>query len=314
MKEGKPEIKEIARNIFQLRVPVPVSVEHVNLFLFTGAVPTLLDCGTNVGQSIQAILDMCEQVGVPKLEQVILSHWHVDHAGAAVALAQTGARVLISARDYKEWQEFTQPDYVKNMQNTIYNEWGLPAESYPLMQEVYLAFRRYTESPPPVAYINAAEQLQAGDYHLQPIETPGHTPGHFSFYLAELGMLFTGDQLLPNEIAYPGVWLEQNKAVSGLPAFQASLQRLEQLSATVYFPAHGDYAPNPAARCRAVQALIAQQAAAHIPAASVFAGANRLVRHKPNPGILYLQMHYIYGWETLVKLQNSLTPQPIRDS
>jgi len=49
------EIKEVAKNVFMLKVPVPIHVDAVNLYLFAGKVPTLLDTGTNTPGVIEAV-------------------------------------------------------------------------------------------------------------------------------------------------------------------------------------------------------------------------------------------------------------------
>jgi len=52
----------------------------------------------------------------------------------------------------------------------------------------------------PTRWLHDGEQLQLGELTLQVIHTPGHTPGHLSFYCAEGATVFVGDVLFQGSI------------------------------------------------------------------------------------------------------------------
>ena len=55
--------------------------------------------------------------------------------------------------------------------------------------------------------LSEGESLNFGSIHLGVLETPGHTPGHVSFHLSEVGAIFVGDTLFAGSIGrtdFPG--------------------------------------------------------------------------------------------------------------
>ncbi len=300
------ELKEIGPDIFSLKVSVPLNVESVNLYVFRGEVPTLLDAGTNTSEVYEDIRAGLKQLGIKHLEQVIATHWHVDHAGGTDNLAKEGARILIGARDYEEWSGFARGETFDMFRQWAEIEWGVPREEISTMLKVYDRLRQITSLPDEVGEIRAGEVLRAGNARLKAILTPGHTAGHLSFYEEENNVLFSGDMLLPDQVPYPGIWLENGHVVSGLPSYMNSLDVLERLAPEEYFPAHGRLQGKPAIRCQEVRAQILKQVERFTPQATVYEGALQLSKGKINPGAMFIQLHYVYGWEKIKRGLGSL--------
>lgn len=294
------DIKEVAENVFMLNVQVPINVESVNLYLFAGEVPTLLDSGTNTPGVIEAVHEGMKKVGIKKLDQVVVTHWHVDHAGAADTFAKEGARIIAGYRDYQEWASFVAGDGFGQFSKWAIEEWEVPEREISTMIEIYKGFRRLTALPEKVDLIEPGQVVRMGDDSLQAISTPGHTAGHLSFYNEKDRVLFSGDMLLPDEIPYPGIWQDGALAVSGLPSYMESLDRVEALQALRYLPAHGAPSENPVARCQEVRAQLYHQLDKHRPAETVYLSASNLGQ-KIHPGVLFMKLHYAYGWEQLKK-------------
>lgn len=298
------ELREIAPDIFLLKIPLPLSVNHVNVYIFRGRIPTLLDTGTNTPEVLGMIQTALKQLGIKKLEQVLTTHWHVDHAGGALALAQQGARVYIGAQDYSEWQSFAKGETFELFRDWAGQEWEAPTDIIEGMIKIYDKLRRMTAWPEGVEKLEPLQTIQAGNYVLQSILTPGHTVGHLAFYEETQRMLFSGDMLLPDQVPYPGIWLEEGKVTSGLPSHLQSLSTMEKLKAREYYPAHGDPQANPEVRCQEVRDQIFRQVERYDPTVSVYEGALHLGQGKVNPGVLFMQLHYVYGWKKLYELEN----------
>lgn len=295
------EIKEVAQNVFMLKVPVPINVAAVNLYLFAGEVPTLLDAGTNTPGVIEAVHEGMKKVGIKQLEQVLITHWHVDHAGAAGTFAKEGARIIVGSRDYQEWASFVGGEGFNQFNRWATEEWEVPEKEISSMITLYKGFHRLTALPEKVDLIEPGKYVLAGNDRLRAILTPGHTAGHLSFFDEKDRVLFSGDMLLPDEIPYPGIWQENGHAVSGLPSYLESLDVVEALEAHTYFPAHGAPSNNPVARCQEIRKQLFHQLDKHRPAKTVYLSASNVGNQKFNSGVLFLKLHYIYGWEQLKK-------------
>lgn len=295
------DIKEVAHNVYMLRMPVPINVDAVNLYLFPGEVPTLLDAGTNTPEVIEAVHEGMKQLGIKKLEQVLVSHWHVDHAGAANTFAREGARVLVGSRDYQEWASFVQGQAFYRLNEWATREWGVPEDEIPGMLKISKKLQYLTALPEQVSLIEPDQTVIAGDMKLSAIFTPGHTAGHLSFYNEEDGVFFSGDMLLPDEIPYPGIWEEEGIVVSGMPSYMESLKTIKDLEARVYLPGHGLPSQDLKRRCQEVREQLYLQMTRHRPAESIYLSASNFGQEKIHPGLLFIQLHYVYGWEQLKK-------------
>jgi glyoxylase-like metal-dependent hydrolase (beta-lactamase superfamily II) len=56
-------------------------------------------------------------------------------------------------------------------------------------------------------WLREGDQVQVGRLCLEVLETPGHTPGHVSYYLSEADLIFVGDTLFAGSIGrtdFPG--------------------------------------------------------------------------------------------------------------
>jgi glyoxylase-like metal-dependent hydrolase (beta-lactamase superfamily II) len=77
------------------------------------------------------------------------------------------------------------------------------------------------------------EIISFGETRVQVLHTPGHTPGHLSFYFLDEGVIFTADLDLVKFGPYYG-----DKS-SSIDDTIASLERLADIDADVYLVSHG---------------------------------------------------------------------------
>ncbi|KUO74841.1 MAG: hypothetical protein APF81_20570 [Desulfosporosinus sp. BRH_c37] len=295
------EINEIYPKIFRINLPLPLDVTDVNIYLIAGEVPTLIDAGIKTPLFFEAIKALMKKAGVQQIARILLTHWHVDHSGNTALLAKEGAEIFTSAIDYEEWLAFSKQDSFDTMHEWMTEEWGVPKEKVLTMYDNHCQFQTLFSFPSQVSLIQPDDFVQAGDYRVQVISTPGHTRGHLSYWLEQEKLIFTGDILLPDQIAFPGAWLEGKTRVSGLPAYIRSLKKLESLNGQRYFPAHGAPENDPSARCRVVLDQIRNQIARHVPAEDVYTGASLLGNKKYSSGYLYYRLHHVFGCETVQK-------------
>ena len=143
---------------------------------------TLIDAGMR--GSHRRILGTLRRLGYPPgaLRRILITHADGDHVGAAAALlAATGAAVYASAAEAAALAT-GQP----SRDIILHGGWRL---LYSLVRPLL--------SVPPLA---GAHILREGDHlpalgGLVVIATPGHTPGHLSFYAPTAGVLFAGDSI-----------------------------------------------------------------------------------------------------------------------
>jgi glyoxylase-like metal-dependent hydrolase (beta-lactamase superfamily II) len=142
----------------------------------------LIDAGIAGGH--KRILRAIERLGYEptQLRHILITHADGDHVGGLVPLvAASGARVYASAVEAQALArgQFSRPLRLR----------GLPRFLFWLARPLYR-----------VTPFDAAEVVKEGDIlpglgGLHVIETPGHTPGHLSFFAPASGILFAGDSI-----------------------------------------------------------------------------------------------------------------------
>lgn len=162
------------------------------------------------GGELDKLLKVVEQKGLT-LEQIWLTHAHIDHAGGTAALAQRLNLPIIGPHEGDQFWIDRLAD-----QSRMFN---------------------FPESKPftPTRWLNDGDTVQIGNSTLQVRHCPGHTPGHVVFYSAEAQRAFVGDVLFAGSIGrtdFPGG--DHDTLIDSIR------QRLWPMgNDTVFIPGHG---------------------------------------------------------------------------
>jgi glyoxylase-like metal-dependent hydrolase (beta-lactamase superfamily II) len=180
----------------------------------------LIDCGfAGALPQIEEELER-NKIQPQDISHIMLTHQDHDHIGAAAEFQRKYPNVIIMASE-KEAPYITGSRKSLRLEQAEELQKVLP----PQMQEFGTLFCNHLRSIEPVP-IN--QLLQDGDQlpfggGCEVITTPGHTPGHISFYLSEFDTLIAGDAIaLENGIpviANPQFTLDMELA-------QTSMQKL----------------------------------------------------------------------------------------
>jgi glyoxylase-like metal-dependent hydrolase (beta-lactamase superfamily II) len=127
------------------------------------------------GGDLPRLLDAVKKLGI-KLEQIWLTHAHIDHAGGTAELARLLNLPIIGPHTGDQfWID------------------GLPLQS-----------QRFGFPPSdtftPTRWLHDGDTVQIGHCSLQVRHCPGHTPGHVVFYSEEAQRAFVGDVLFAGSI------------------------------------------------------------------------------------------------------------------
>ena len=161
------------------------------------------------GEEADRLLKAVDELGIEKVDAILVTHTHFDHVGAVAPVAQaTGApvycpelerEVLANIMDYVPWPGFG------------------PFESY--------------EADHTVA---GGDTLELAGMKIEVLFTPGHSPGHVTYAIRDERALFSGDVLFQGSVGrvdLPG---------GDWPTLLSSIQSLvdEFEPETVVYPGH----------------------------------------------------------------------------
>ncbi len=251
-----PEPAEVVRlpgGIGWVRMPLPWALDHINLYLLpeeegpAGLRYALVDTGIRSATTRRLWRRLARRLagaGPERLlTRVLLTHHHPDHLGLAGWFAGQYGLALHASRTcwlyaHALWHQ--KGPQVPDEVIAFFRRAGFREEALEKIRRG--GWGRYREGvarlPIGVHRITPDEPLDLGGARWWPIETAGHAPGHISFYAPALGVLVSGDQLLPeissNVSVYPGEpW------GNPLAEWLVSLARLKALPAdTLVLPAH----------------------------------------------------------------------------
>jgi hydroxyacylglutathione hydrolase len=126
------------------------------------------------GDEAPKLLDAIEALGVT-LEAILLTHTHFDHVGAVAPVARaTGAPVYCPAGEV---------EVLRNVMDFVPWPGFGPFESWE-----------------PEHLVSGGEQLQLAGLTIDVVSTPGHSPAHVTYAVAEHHAIFSGDVLFQGSI------------------------------------------------------------------------------------------------------------------
>jgi glyoxylase-like metal-dependent hydrolase (beta-lactamase superfamily II) len=150
--------------------------------------PVIVDTGPP--GSHRAFLDYLARLGYGPGDVIalVVTHGDWDHAGSLGALQrETGAPAVVPEAEIPLVEG--RVDHATRIQ---LHTWAAR-----LWKPIYRVLTRVVRAPEPVKVdfplLPGADRVPGG---LRPVPTPGHTPGHTSYYDPERGVLFAGDALV----------------------------------------------------------------------------------------------------------------------
>ena len=127
------------------------------------------------GGDLDLLLDGCKKLGVT-LEQIWITHAHIDHAGGTAELAERLKLPIVGPHEDDQF-------WIDGLAQAAAS-YGFPPSC---------AFT-------PTRWLHDGDTVTLGQHTLQVRHCPGHTPGHVVFYSPEIKRAFVGDVLFAGSI------------------------------------------------------------------------------------------------------------------
>ena len=240
-----------------------IRMAYNNVYLVRGAGGSVLvDTGPDYDGAWEALQD---GLANERPAVVVATHGHGDHAGLGERWQAAGVPVALGRDDLRMAAEPGLSDAECESTSGWVEASGAPAE---VVGHAVAGLRRRLNArevargtfPPPGSQPRwptglrfrpySAEIIVKGDQALagglRALTLPGHTPGNMVVVDEAEGLLFSGDQLLPDLTPTPVVQASpapkpgDGWRFRSLPAFRASLARLATMRFRTCYPGHGE--------------------------------------------------------------------------
>jgi glyoxylase-like metal-dependent hydrolase (beta-lactamase superfamily II) len=276
-------VTAIARDLYQVRLPLPFALNHVNCYLLREPDGwSIVDSGlhTEAGEAGWRAAFAELDIAPAQIRRVVLTHFHPDHFGMAGWLQQiSGAPVLLAPREIElAGQVWGKPDDAPDPMVPLFLAHGLPDELVATIAAMVDGLRAATRPHPTLTPLEPGAGLELGGRRFTAIQAPGHSDGQLMLHDADARLILSGDHVLVKITPHIGSWPESEPDPLG--RYLASLEALAGLDVAQALPGHGrtieDW-PGRLAELRAHhEARLNVIGAAVGPAASAYAVATRV--------------------------------------
>jgi glyoxylase-like metal-dependent hydrolase (beta-lactamase superfamily II) len=244
---GSGAAVRIAEGVFWLRMPLGGSLRFINVWLLEdGDGWTVVDTGMRTEATAQAWRRaFADLLGERPVVRVIATHMHPDHVGMAGWICRKwGASLWMSRLEYLTCRLMAADTGREAPQDGVrfYRAAGWDEAAIETYRARFGGFGKGVY-PLPDSYrrIGEGEEILIGGRVWRVVVGSGHSPEHACLHQAELGLLISGDQVLPKISSNVSVFPTEPDA-DPLSDWLASLASVKAKvgEETLVLPAHND--------------------------------------------------------------------------
>lgn len=258
-----PEVEEVRPGVHAIPIDMPgMQPPYAYVYALLSGGPSrevhLVDAGLDSDENWAALDAALRSLGrsVDDIASVTITHLHRDHLGLAARMrAHSGATVRMHEREAAAVRSGARYGGAEDAAASL-ERWGVPAAERAALAAVAAGqaageFSGDSGLVVDETVVDRAE-LSLGPVTALAIHTPGHTAGHLCLAVPSLGVVFTGDHVLP--VINPGIALGGERSADPLGEYYASLDRLAPYADAEALPGHGFRFSSLGERCAEIRA------------------------------------------------------------
>ena len=232
-------------HVAQIPIPVPY-LGTVNLWLLKGSPLTLVDAGPANATALTALEEGLAEHGcaLADIEQLLLTHHHLDHAGLAHMIQERSGARVVAHRGTAQWgaayHERARAEH--RFSEALMLEHGVPQEivarTTPFFEHIIRDSADFTTD----RVLSDGDTVEAGGLTLRTVFRPGHSTTDTLFVDDDHGMAFVGDHLLANITSGAEIMpteLPGDERRRALLEYLSNLRKTEVMQLTTCYPGHG---------------------------------------------------------------------------
>ena len=194
---------EVAPGILWLRMPLPMALNHINVWaLADGNSWTVIDTGMLTAETTAAWQSAFSEVlGGRPIGRVICTHMHPDHIGMAGWLTRRfECPFWITRLEYVTCRMLVADTCREAPADALrfYRAAGWDEEAIEDYKTRFGIFgKRVYALPDSFHRVSAGDAIEIGGRRWRAVIGSGHSPEHLCLHCPELGLMISGDQVLP---------------------------------------------------------------------------------------------------------------------
>lgn len=214
--------------------------------------PTLVDTGVARPGPKEALERELSTYGYgfEDIENVVLTHWHPDHAGLAGEIQAAGdTTVYAHEADVPIIEQDEEGiETLRDLQFQRFDDWGIPDAKQAELRERLAGDGDLSGRPASVEPLSGGEELTVGGVELKVFHTPGHTAGLVCYEFEADGNrdALVGDTILPKYT--PNVGGADVRVEDPLATYIETLRRVADRGYDQVRPGHREIIEDPADR------------------------------------------------------------------
>lgn len=250
--ETTPEVGEtieVAAGVHWLRMPLPFSLEWINLWLVDDGEKgwTIVDTGIATDETKAAWRKLFdEKLGGRPVWRILITHMHPDHIGLAGWISRKfpGAELWISRLEYLTCRTLVNDTGREAPAAGInfYKAAGWTQDNIDHYKSRFGLFgRAVTQLPDAFHRLEDKDVFEMAGKQWQVVTGNGHSPEHSCLFCPDLNVFIAGDQLLPRISSNVSVFPTEPKA-DPLRDWLASCEKLKTAvpADVLVLPAHNE--------------------------------------------------------------------------
>ncbi|MCV6593108.1 MAG: MBL fold metallo-hydrolase [Silicimonas sp.] len=246
---GPGEAIELAEGVLWMRLPLPMALDHVNIFaLDDGDGWTLIDSGINSRKCLEELKALIAgPLAAKPVTRMLVTHYHPDHIGlAGWVKRELGAEIWTTRTSwiFARMLFLDVQDRPTEAAQAFYRSAGMPADVLAeRMQERPFNFAdAIVELPMGYRRIVEGERLTIGGRTWQVRMGEGHAPEHATLWSEDDELVIGGDQLLPSISPNLGIYATEPEA-DPVGDFLASCRHFAEIATPEHYVLPGHKLP-----------------------------------------------------------------------
>jgi glyoxylase-like metal-dependent hydrolase (beta-lactamase superfamily II) len=235
-----PPVERVREGLWSVPVPIPHNPLRYTISYICVADDGLLvvDPGWFAPETWDALVAGIGVIGaeVSDVVGVVVTHIHADHHGLSARLREeSGAWIAMHPAE----RESLPARFAESVHSSADYDWlavsGVPTDIAAKLEFNAETMKPFLEMAEPDVLLADGDVVPHGDRTLRAVWTPGHTPGHICLHDEPMGVLLTGDHVLPRITPNIGMTLLEEDPLS---SYLASLERVADYDSAEVLPAH----------------------------------------------------------------------------